>query len=103
MDALLERGAQSPPSMHGMLTSESEMPPEVREAISAMMAKFTASWPNEQIPALGGITPRHAAQDPKLRPRPVALLKDMESRGPMPGMGAGMAMDIAAIRRELGL
>jgi hypothetical protein len=33
----------------------------------------------------------------------VALLKDMESRGPLPGMGAGMAMDIAAIRRELGL
>ena len=68
-----------------------------------MMAKFTASWPDEQIPALGGVTPRHAAQDPKLRPVLVALLKDMESRGPVPGMGAGMAMDIAAIRRALGL
>ena len=103
MDALRERAAQSPPSMNGMLTSESEMPPEVREAMRQMMAKFTASWPDEQIPALGGVTPRHAAQDPKLKPRLVALLKDMESRGPMPGMGSGMAMDIAAIRRELGL
>ena len=103
MDALRERGAQSPPSTHGMLTSESEMPPEVRDAMRQMMAKFTASWPDEQIPALGGVTPRHAAQDPKLRPVLVALLKDMESRGPVPGMGAGMAMDIAAIRRELGL
>ena len=103
MDALLERAAQSPPSMNGMLTSESEMPPEVRDAMRQMMAKFTASWPDEQIPALGGATPRHAAQDPKQRPRLVALLKDMESRGPVPGMGAGMAMDIAAIRRELGL
>ncbi len=103
MDALRQRAASSPPSMNGMLTSESEMPPEVREAMRQMMAKFNAAWPDEQIPALGGVTPRRAAQDPKLRPRLVALLKDMESRGPVPGMGAGMAMDIAAIRRELGL
>ena len=103
MESLRERAASSPPSMNGMLTSESEMPPEVREAMRQMMAKFNAAWPDEQIPALGGATPRRAAQDPKLRPRLVALLKDMESRGPVPGMGAGMAMDIAAIRRELGL
>ena len=103
MDALRERAASSPPSMNGMFTSESEMPPEVREAMREMLAKFSAAWPDEQIPALGGVTPRRAAQDPKLRPRLVALLKDMESRGPLPGMGAGMAMDIASIRRELGL
>ncbi|WP_309671940.1 SEC-C domain-containing protein [Gemmatimonas sp.] len=103
MDALRERAMSSPPPKNGMLTGESEMPPEVREAMRHMLAKFTAAWPDESIPALGGVTPRHAAQDPKLRPRLVALLKDMESRGPMPGMGAGMAMDIAAIRQELGL
>ena len=103
MDALRQRAASSPPSMNGMLTSASEMPPEVREAMRRMLAKFTAAWPDEPIPALGGATPRHAAHDPKLRPRLIALLKDMESRGPMPGMGAGMGMDIAAIRRELGL
>ena len=33
----------------------------------------------------------------------VALLKDMGLRRPLPGMGAGMGLDIAAIRRELGL
>lgn len=103
MDALRERAMTSPPPRNGMFTSESEMPPEVRDAMRQMLAKFSAAWPDEPIPALGGVTPRHAAQDPKLRPRLVALLKDMESRGPMPGMGAGMAMDIAAIRRELGL
>ncbi|WP_411281697.1 YecA family protein [Gemmatimonas sp.] len=103
MDALRERAAASPPIASGMFTSESDMPPEVREAIRAMMAKFNAAWPDENIPALGGATPRHAAQDPTLRPRLIALLKDMESRGPMPGMGAGMGMDIAAIRRQLGL
>ncbi len=103
MDALRERAAQSTPLSNGMLTSEADMPPEVREAMRQMLAKFTAAWPDEPIPALGGATPRDAAQNPKLRPRLVALLKDMESRGPMTGMGAGMAMDIAAIRRELGL
>ncbi len=86
-----------------MFTSESDMPPEVREALRQMMAKFNAAWPDEQIPALDGVTPRRAAQDPKLRPRLIALLKDMESRGQMPGMGADMGMDIPAIRRELGL
>lgn len=103
MDALRERAMHTPPPRNGMFTSESEMPPEVRDAMRQMLAKFTAAWPDEQIPALGGVTPRQAAQDPKLRPRLVALLKDMESRGPMPGVGSGMAMDIAAIRRELGL
>ena len=51
MDALLERAAQSPPSMNGMLTSESEMPPEVRDAMRQMMAKFTASWPPPKSPS----------------------------------------------------
>ena len=85
-----------------VFSSESEnMPPELREAMAEMMAKYNAQWPDSKIPALGNITPRAAARDPKLRPVLERLLKDMESRGAPPG--AGMGMDIAAIRRELGV
>ena len=85
-----------------VFSSESEnMPPELREAMAEMMAKYNAQWPDSKIPALGNITPRAAARDPKLCPVLERLLMDMESRGAPPG--AGMGMDIAAIRRELGV
>ncbi len=100
MQSLRERSPATP--SHNVFTSESEnMPPEVREAMRQMMAKYDAQWPDTKIPALGNVTPRVAARDPKLRPVLERLLKDMESRGVPPGMGMGM--DIAAIRRELGV
>ena len=100
MDSLLESHATTPSP--NVFTSESEnMPPEVREAMRQLMAKYDAQWPDTKIPALGNITPRAAARDPKLRPVLERLLKDMESRGEP--RGAGMGMDIAAIRRELGV
>ena len=100
MDSLLESHATTPSP--NVFTSESEnMPPEVREAMRQLMAKYDAQWPDTKLPALGNITPRAAARDPKLRPVLERLLKDMESRGEP--RGAGMGMDIAAIRRELGV
>ncbi len=101
MESLLESHATTTPSPN-VFTSESEnMPPEVREAMRQLMAKYDAQWPDTPIPALGNITPRAAARDAKRRPVLERLLKDMESRGGP--RGVGMGMDIAAIRRELGV
>lgn len=92
----------STPSSGTFFTSESaDMPPEVREAMRQMMAKLDAQWVDSHIPALGNITPRAAARDAKMRPVLERLLQDMESRGAP--TGAGMGMDIAAIRRMLGV
>ncbi len=92
----------STPASGKFFTSESpDMPPEVREAMRQMMAKLDAQWVDSQIPALGDMTPRAAVRDAKMRPVLERLLKDMESRGAP--TGAGMGMDIAAIRRMLGV
>ena len=92
----------SRPSAGNVFTGDSaDMPPEVREAMRELMAKLDAQWVDSPIPALGNITPRAAARDPKMRSVLERLLKDMESRGTPPGLGIGM--DIAAIRRMLGV
>jgi hypothetical protein len=56
---------------------------------------------DERIPALGGLTPRQAAREPKARERLESLLLEFEwhverARNPM-------APDVPALRRELGL
>lgn len=48
------------------------IPPEIQE-------ELVRGWVDEPLPALGGQSPREAAQSKTGRPRVVALLKDMES------------------------
>ena len=50
------------------------MPPEIREALTGHMEKLQEQWLDTPIPALGGKTPKEAAQDPKTRPQLEALL-----------------------------
>jgi len=69
-------------------------------------------WLDENVPALGGITPRQAAVDPTRRAQLERLLDEFEdhgrrmdesdtSGGPMPGGFSGY--DVPWLRRELGL
>jgi len=58
-----------------------------------------AAWPDEPVPALGGLTPREASRRTEARRRLVALLKDLEmdeEREPV-----GRRFDVDELRREL--
>jgi hypothetical protein len=114
MEAMLDRAQQpaadasspaasGPPSGKFYTNDSPDMPPEVREAIQRLMAKHNATWPDIPVPALGNVAPRRAAKDPKLRPRLIALLNDMEARQAIAKQGVGMGMDFAALRKDLGV
>jgi hypothetical protein len=81
-----------------------ESAPEVRALTERMRTEHWKRWLDEEIPALGGRTPRDAVQDPRGRERLEALLLDFEWKG---SHGAGaqnpMAPDVPALRRALGL
>lgn len=77
------------------------IPPEAQAMARAMMDAQRARWPDEHVPALGGLTPREAAMKPAIRATLVALLKDLELRESR--MPAWQRTDFAALRHELGL
>lgn len=61
--------------------------PEVRAAVEAHVARYEDEWLDTPIPALGGWTPREAADDPMAREDLVRLLASFpEPAGDAPGM-----------------
>ena len=57
------------------------LPPDAaREIVQRTLEQHYRSWPDEEVPALGGMTPREAVEDPEGRARVVALLRDFEER-----------------------
>lgn len=74
--------------------------PDVASALDAMMREHEERWVDDSIPALGGLTPRQALDDPVMRRELEALIDDMEwhSRGATSG-----TMDAARIRALLGI
>jgi hypothetical protein len=91
-------GQQGPPDD---FSSQSVAPAEVTpEDVQAIARRFEERWLDDSIPALGGETPREAAQSSR-RGDLVALLDDFEweqRRAPSP-----FDMDLARLRRELGI
>ena len=80
--------------------------PEALEAVDEYIRGRERAWVDESIPALGGLTPRQALDDPTRREDLERLLKQMEAnqaalarRGPGPGAG----FDAGRVRRLLGL
>lgn len=71
--------------------------PAVQEAVAALVADFERSWLDESIPALGGITPREAAEDPTRREDLIRLLNTF------PAAGKPTEMDGSRLRAALGL
>ena len=78
---------------------------------SEMSRQAQARWLDENIPALGGLTPRQAAADPTRREQIERLLAEFDRHDERlrdfpaaEGMvGGPIIYDTAAIRRELGL
>jgi hypothetical protein len=75
--------------------------PEVDALLRDFKARHYATWPDESLPALDGLTPREAAAQPRYRARLDTLLKDMEYRESQEA--EGRRFDFGPIRRSLGL
>lgn len=83
----------------------------VRNLEAELSRQMRARWIDEQIPALGGLTPREAAADPTRREQLERLLDEFAAadervRRATPagdGLVAMPVYDVEAIRRELGL
>src|SRR5439155_21061586 len=75
-------------------------PREIRELQSQLRADYTQRWVMMPIPALGGRTPRTAAQTFSGRIALVRLLKQFEG---MERNEETSTMDVSALKRELGL
>jgi len=70
-----------------------------QEAIDAWMAH----WPEEKVPALGGMTPRAAARREQGRLRLEALLREFEHDAYPLARAGEPAPDIERLRGELGM
>ena len=69
-----------------------------------MIDRFAAEWLNNPIPALGNLSPRQAANIPEHRDKVIELLKQLEyMEDERQARGEPPAMDVARIRRDLGL
>ncbi|HET9861699.1 MAG TPA: SEC-C domain-containing protein, partial [Nocardioidaceae bacterium] len=101
MDSLLDEQAGAPSGAADALSGAidpSELPLEV---LTQIARQHEGQWLDDHIPALRNRTPREAAADPEIRPELEALLDDLEwedREHPSP-----FAMDVARIRKELGL
>jgi hypothetical protein len=72
----------------------------MRETLRAIKERHYMDWLDESIPALGGMTPRAAAQNPRRRPGLENLLKSMENREAR--VHEDERFDMRRLRRELG-
>ena len=78
------------------------MPPEALEMVKAMQAEHYRRWLDEEIPALGGLTPRAAAKG-KGAPRDALRLLLAEFENSEARQPAALRFDVASLRRELGI
>jgi len=74
---------------------------EARRQLEQWMREKEEAWVDESIPALGGMTPRQAVDDPTRREDLLSLLRSLE-RGPELPANA-MAFDPARLRELLGI
>jgi len=76
-------------------------PPEAEEAVLDLKRRYYAAWPDEAVPALGGLSPREAVRTAQGRNAVDVLLKDMENQE---HRFAGQSpFDFSELRRELNL
>ena len=78
------------------------LPPEARAMLERMILEQEAAWPDLEIPALGGKTPRKAVKTKKGRAEVELLLKEMEHMASTRG-GDGLGFDAGRLRAALGL
>ena len=81
--------------------ARAELPPEAVAAVRQFREQHMTAWLDDSIPALDGLTPRHAATQPRMRHRLDVLLKEIEqSEARLP---AAEQIDIHRLRVALGL
>lgn len=96
----MEYALNNPPDDTGSQAIDPTQHPELLEALQMQIRQHYEQWPDSQIPALGGATPREAAGNPELRPVLEGLLVDMGRRG------QGDPVNVAPVgwlREELGM
>ena len=71
------------------------------EIVAQVIREKEVAWLDESIPALGGLTPREAADDPTRREDLLALLVEFERRD-LPGTGF-TSFNAERLRALLGL
>jgi len=97
LDTMLAAAESSPPGCE-------EIPSEVEEAlVREVMATQRAEWLDTPLPALGGKSPRQASHDPGLREQLEELLKAVEYMEERKRREGQPYIDVADMRRELGL
>ncbi len=74
---------------------------ELTELLKSYIQQRELKWLDESIPALGGLTPKQARDDPTRREDLMRLLREFEQRGG--GHGAGGGFDAARLRALLNL
>lgn len=80
------------------------VPPEVeKELVEKYLEQHYRTWPDTPLPALGGLTPRQAAQQPAQRERLIALLKMMENGEQHRRREGHPWFDFSRIKEELGV
>jgi hypothetical protein len=84
--------------------SRDEIPPEVQaQVVGQYLDQHYASWPDRPLPALGGLTPRAALQNPSGREDVERLLRYFEHSAELERKEGRPAYDFSRLRRALGL
>jgi tetratricopeptide (TPR) repeat protein len=90
------------PGEEAMPLADAELPPQAIEWLNTYMVSMEERWIDERVPALGGVTPREAANDPTRRGDLEALLNQFETESaPLPG--GVRSFDPDRLRHLLGL
>ncbi len=80
------------------------VPPPTEEMTAIMKAlkeRHMSAWPDMEIPALGGLTPREAAKRPRSRADLELLLREMEMQEAR--LPEGERFDVSGLRETLGM
>jgi hypothetical protein len=100
LDELKERVAAS----RGPAEAEQHVPTELeRQAILQMKTQHYATWPDDPLPALGGITARQAVKTKAGRKAVLDLIRGFEHSEARGAKAGQPAFDFKPIRRTLGL
>ncbi len=75
LESLSEEEGPVAPDAGGLLDPETN--PDIAAAMSGLMREMEDAWVDEEIAALGGLTPREAVRDPGWSDELEAMLDDM--------------------------
>jgi hypothetical protein len=76
---------------------------EARAMLVSMMQKHFSAWPDQELPALGGKTPREAVATKAGREKVLELIKNLENGEARKKKAGEPFVDLGPLRRELGM